>query len=407
MGKSLKKGNKISDLIPDTKNFNLHSTYGTALVEKSLRKFGMGRSILIDKNNRIIAGNATVEGAAGIGIEDLQIVESDGKRIIAVKRTDIDLDTPQGRELALADNASAKANIVFDAELVVAELTEVVAEEWGIEQEEVKHEAEEDGFNTPEGGIDTDIILGDLFEMGQHRLLCGDSTDSDQVAKLMNGELADMVFTDPPYGVKYTGGTKKWVMLENDDEVNMYAGALPMIYLFTKENMTLYCAFADAKAQSVYSAIKDSDFEPHALIIWNKNHAQFGSMGSHYKQKHEPIIYGWKRGKSSTWSGPNNEVTVWDIKRESKNEFHPTQKPIELVSKAMNNSSKVGSLLFEPFGGSGSTMVASHQMKRKCYTMEIEPKYCQVIIDRMQAQDPSIEIKRNGQHYTGNSKAKE
>lgn len=126
------KSSKLSDLIPDDKNFNTGSEYGNSLIEKSFRKFGAGRSILIDKNNRIIAGNKSVENAAAIGLDDVQIIESDGKRIIAVKRTDIDLDSPEGREMALADNASAKANIVMDAELIEAELGEAVCEEWGV-----------------------------------------------------------------------------------------------------------------------------------------------------------------------------------------------------------------------------------------------------------------------------------
>jgi hypothetical protein len=134
MAKSKEIDIKLSDLIPDDKNFNKGSEYGNGLIEKSFSKFGAGRSILIDKNNRIIAGNKSVENAMSIGLDDVQIVESDGKRIIAVKRMDIDLDTPQGREMALADNASAKANIVFDAELIEAELGEATAVEWGVPQ---------------------------------------------------------------------------------------------------------------------------------------------------------------------------------------------------------------------------------------------------------------------------------
>jgi hypothetical protein len=134
MAKSKETDIKLSDLIPDDKNFNKGSEYGNGLIEKSFSKFGAGRSILIDKNNRIIAGNKSVENAMSIGLDDVQIVESDGKRIIAVKRMDIDLDTPQGREMALADNASAKANIVFDAELIEAELGEATAVEWGVPQ---------------------------------------------------------------------------------------------------------------------------------------------------------------------------------------------------------------------------------------------------------------------------------
>jgi len=141
---------KISELIPDDKNFNKGSQFGNSLIEKSLTKFGAGRSILLDKNNRIIAGNKSVENAAAIGMEDVQIVESDGKRIIAVKRTDIDLDSPEGREMALADNASAKANIVFDAELVEAELGEAVCEEWGIDTG-IKNEGFGEDFSLKDG----------------------------------------------------------------------------------------------------------------------------------------------------------------------------------------------------------------------------------------------------------------
>ena len=211
MGKTV----KISQLIPDDKNFNKGSEYGNSLIEKSFRKFGAGRSILLDKNNRIIAGNKSVENAAAIGLEEVQIVESDGKRIIAVKRTDIDLDTPEGREMALADNATAKANIVFDAELVEAELGEAVCEEWGIESS-VKLEAQEDDFNgvPPKEPI---TVLGDLYELNEHRLHCADSCDSDAVAKLMNGRKADMLFTDPPYNVDYEGKTKDKLKIENDN----------------------------------------------------------------------------------------------------------------------------------------------------------------------------------------------
>jgi hypothetical protein len=210
---------KLSDLIPDDKNFNKGSEYGNGLIEKSFSKFGAGRSILIDKNNRIIAGNKSVENAMSIGLDDVQIVESDGKRIIAVKRMDIDLDTPQGREMALADNASAKANIVFDAELIEAELGEATAVEWGIEVAD-KLEAEEDDFDVPDGGLETDIVLGDLFEIGEHRLLCGDSTQTDTFAKLFGEQLADLVVTDPPYNVAYEGKTKNKLTIDNDNMSN-------------------------------------------------------------------------------------------------------------------------------------------------------------------------------------------
>ena len=190
---------KISDLTPDNKNYNKGTEFGNSLIEKSLRKFGAGRSILLDKNNRIIAGNKTVENAYTIGLEDVIIVETTGNQIVAVKRMDIDLDSKIGRELALADNASAKANIEWNYDNIQQDWELSEQTEWGVNLPifEVL-EAEEDDFDTTPPEIPI-TVLGDLYEIGEHRLLCGDSTDSDQVANLMNGQKADMVFTDPPY----------------------------------------------------------------------------------------------------------------------------------------------------------------------------------------------------------------
>lgn len=389
---------KVKDLIQlDINPRKISETKKQKLVE-SLERFNLVEIPAVNTDLQIIGGNQRVTALMLVGR---------GEEEIDVRFPNRKLTKKEVKEYAIISNTHAGE---FDFEILELEFADIEIAEIGFDiagWEDWKSEADkllakeelEDDFVAPEGGLPTDIIRGDFFDIGEHRLVCGDSTDSDDMERLMQGNKADMCFTDPPYGVKYTGGTKKWVMLENDDEVNMYAGALPMIYLHTKENMTLYLAFASAKAKSVYTAVSDSDFEPHALIIWNKNHAQFGSMGSHYKQKHEPIIYAWKRGHSSTWVGANNEVTVWDINRESKNEFHPTQKPIELVGKALINSSVRDALILEPFGGSGSSMVASHKLKRRCYTMELDPKYCQVIIERMKKLDPTIKITKNGKAW--------
>ena len=274
-------------------------------------------------------------------------------------------------------------------------------DDWGLDLPIDLHveelEAEEDEYEIP-NEITTDIVIGDLFEIGEHRLLCGDSTCSDTVAKLMNGEKADMVFTDPPYGVDYEGGAlTKRTKLDNDQKnTNIYSEVLPNIILFTKDKAPMYIWHAAGYADMA-SHLWDNGIEIRSQIIWNKNIAQFGALSAQYKQKHEPCFYCFKKGNAPYWYGPTNEVTVWDVNRESKNEFHPTQKPIELPSRALNNSSKVGDFILDFFLGSGSTMVASHQLKRKCYGMELDPKYCQVIIDRMKKLDPSLEIKRNGE----------
>lgn len=400
--------NKIKELIQDDKNFNKGTEFGNSLIEKSFRKFGAGRSILIDKNNRIIAGNKSVENAMSIGIEDVQIIESDGTKIIAVKRTDIDLDSQQGREMALADNASAKANIVFDAELIESEVGEAIAVEWGVELEKEQPEAEEDDFEVP-NEIQTDIVLGDLFEIGQHRLLCGDSTDSDQVAKLMNGQKADMVFTDPPYGVSYSGGhnEKKRKGIENDtlqgqDLTNLFRDSLLNADLFSKDYSAFYIWFSTNKAQETFLSFSELNLEVRAILCWYKVKSGLGAFMAQYIPNFEPCIYAFKKGKSPQWFGASDEKSVWELKKDQKNDYHPTQKPIELPSRAIGNSSKLKDIIYDCFLGSGSTMVASHQLNRKCYGMELDPKYCQVIIDRMLKLDHTLKIKRNGKDYENN-----
>lgn len=391
---------KISDLIPDDKNFNTGSEYGNSLIEKSFRKFGAGRSILIDKNNRIIAGNKSVENAAAIGMEDVQIIESDGKKIIAVKRTDIDLDSPEGREMALADNASAKANIIFDAELIEAELGEVVCEEWGIETSE-KLEAQEDDYVMPDE-IETDIVLGDLFEIGPHRLLCGDSTQTDTFERLLGQELADLVVTDPPYNVDYTGKTKDALKIENDkksdgDFYQFLYDFYTALGSYTKAGGAWYVWHADMEGVNFRRAFIDSGFHLSSVLIWNKNTMVMGRSDFHWK--HEPCLYGWKEGASHGWYSDRKQTTILEFNRPQRNSEHPTMKPIPLFAYQIGNSSKQGDIVADGFGGSGTTMVACHQMQRKAYIVEYDPKYCQVIIDRMLKLDPTIEIKKNGNKY--------
>ena len=199
--------NKITDLKFDPKNFNTGTQQGNALLEKSIQKFGFREGATLDKNNVLIGGNKRTAKAGELGFEDVVIIDADPTKVYALKYNDIDIDTPQGRELALALNQTAKANIVFDAELIAAELTEAVAVEWGVELAKEEPEAEEDNFNgvAPKEPI---TVLGDLYEIGQHRLLCGDSTQTDTFKALFGEQLADLVITDPPYNVAYEGKTK-------------------------------------------------------------------------------------------------------------------------------------------------------------------------------------------------------
>jgi DNA modification methylase len=398
---------KISDLIPDDKNFNKGSEFGNSLIEKSFRKFGAGRSILLDKNNRIIAGNKSVENAASIGMEDVQIVESDGKRIIAVKRTDIDLDSPEGREMALADNASAKANIVMDAELIEAELGEAICEEWGVESS-IKLEATEDDFNgvPPKEPI---TVLGDLYEINKHRLLCGDSTDSDQVAKLMNGQLADLVCTDPPYntGMKGNKVAKAWLSQMFDDSFTpaqwekLKTASFNNYNVFTKGECALY-VFIDWRRVAEFKAVMETFCDVKNVIVWDK---QVHGLGSDYKSTYENIVVG-KKGKPQI----NNRIgldyqDIWRVQRKmGRDEDHATKKPIELISKPILHASKKDDIVLDLFGGSGSTLLACDQLNRKSYLQELDPKYCDLIIARFtkyrRETGSSLVIKRNGQQLS-------
>lgn len=382
---------KLTEIIPNPNNPRLIKDEKFKQLVKSIKDFPQMlelRPIVVNDQMVVLGGNMRLKACKEAGLKEVPVIKAS------------ELTEEQQREFIIKDNVgfgewdwSMIAN-EWDAEQVI---------EWGLDIPDfkVEPEAQEDDYEIPDE-IQTDIVLGDLFEIGEHRLLCGDSTSVDDIDKLMAGKKADMVFTDPPYGVNYDGGhanEKRRDKLKNDHSTLIYDGSIPMMHMCSKEEAPLYIWFADRYATEVVSALKDNNYDVRSWIIWNKNMAQFGAIGAQYKSKHEPCIYAYKKGKKANWCGANNEVTVWDVKRESKNEHHPTQKPIELPARALKNHS-VG-LVADLFGGSGSTMVASHQLDRKAYLMELDPKYCQVIIDRMRKLDPNIKIKKNGVDYDG------
>jgi DNA modification methylase len=379
---------KVSEIRPNPNNPRVIKDDKFKKLLKSITDFPQMlelRPIVVNDDMIVLGGNMRLKALEHLGIEETYIIKAK------------DLTDKQEQEFIIKDNVGYGE---WDWDQLANEWDVEDLDDWGLDLplDFVKElEAEEDDFAIPEGGIETDIVLGDLFEIGEHRLLCGDSTDSDAVARLMDGQKADMVFTDPPYGVDYEGGAMtKRTKLDNDQKnTNIYQEVLPNIILFTNDKAPMYIWHAAGYADMA-SHLWDNNIEIRSQIVWNKNMAQFGALSAQYKQKHEPCFYCFKKGNAPFWYGPTNEVTVWDVSRESKNEFHPTQKPIELPSRALNNSSKKGDCIMDLFLGSGSTMVAAHQLKRKCFGMELDPKYCQVIIDRMKKLDPTLVIKRNG-----------
>jgi DNA modification methylase len=344
------------------------------------------RPIVVNHDMIVLGGNMRLKASKEAGLKEVFIVKAD------------DLTEDEQKQFIIKDNVGFGE---WDWDMLANEWEAEELEEWGLDLPDFgiteEPSAEEDDYVMPDE-IQTDIVPGDLFEIGEHRLLCGDSTDSDAVEKLMNGEKADMVFTDPPYNVAYEGGSKKRDAIVND-KINDFYKFLYDVYtncfLFTNDGSPIYVAHSELERANFISAFVDAGFKYSSIIIWVKNNSTF-SMNKDYKWKHEPIIYGWKQGKERTWKGDNKQDTVWNIDRPSRSEEHPTMKPIELCQKAIKNSSNESCLIFEPFSGSGSTMVASHQLKRKCYGMELDPKYCQVIVDRMRKLDSNLVIKKNG-----------
>ena len=407
---------KISELIPDKRNANKHSEYGTQQLEKGLRQNGLGRSILISADNEIIAGNGVTETAGAIGIEKVRVIETDGTEIIAVKRTDIKSGTKEFYQMALSDNIIAKDNIVMDAEVVDAICEEYEIEDWKMDSEEVP-EATEDDFDgvAPKEPI---TVLGDLYEIGEHRLLCGSSTEADAVNKLLNGKEPYLMVTDPPYGVNYD---PMWRATQADKGFGAKVKAKGKVMNDDKADWTETYALSPCKVAYVWHGgkhtgevganIESCDFEIRSQIIWVKPSLTF-SRGDYHWQ-HEPCWYAVKKGFKGNWAGDRKQTTTWHIaginpagRSQDKNDAvvgHGTQKPVECMAKPIGNHDGD---VYDPFLGSGTTMVASHQLNRKCYGMELDPKYCDVIVARMIKLDSTLKIKRNGVILTEEEKEK-
>lgn len=367
-------------------------------------EFFEARPILCRPDMVVFAGNMRLRAAREIGMKEVPVVV-------------MDITEEKARELMIRDNVQngqwdteALAGMFEMEELTAWGMPDFVFAEAGESQSEGENagvlEAKEDDYEIPET-IKTDIVRGDLFEIGPHRLLCGDSTKAEDVERLMGGEKADMVFTDPPYGVDYSGGiqfTDEGVKkeqrsrLENDHNERIYEDFLPLIPTITSG--PVYTWFADTKAEGIYRIISKIG-EIHALLIWVKN-GGYGALNACYKQKHEPCLFWKPKGGKLNFVGDSTECTIWEIKKDGINEFHPTQKPVALAARAIGNHS--GYIVADPSLGSGTTMVAAHQLNRKCYGMEIDEKYCQVIIDRMLRLDPALEVKRNGRSYNSGTK---
>nr|WP_255724706.1 site-specific DNA-methyltransferase [Shimazuella soli] len=267
----------------------------------------------------------------------------------------------------------------------------------------VEADPEEDDFdvNVELEGIEEAITQkGDIWLLGKHRLICGDATSAEIFQRLVKDKLVDMVFTDPPYNVDYTGKTKEALKIQNDKMNNsqfyqfLYDAFTNMIVV-TKSGGGIYICHADSEGINFRTAMIDAGWELKQCIIWAKNAMVLGRQDYHWQ--HEPILYGWKPGASHQWHGDRKQTTLWNIDRPSRNKDHPTMKPIGIPAKAIQNSSKQGAIILDPFLGSGSTLMAAEQTNRVCYGIELDPIYCDVIVKRWEEYTNQKAVKEGGE----------
>ena len=389
---------KITEVISNPNNPRLIKDDKFKKLVKSIQEFPdmlNVRPIVVNKDMVVLGGNMRLKAIKEAGIKEINV-------------DIVDWTEQQQKEFIVKDNVgygewdwNDLANN-WDAQ----ELTD-----WGLDIpnfDATVLEAEEDDFAVPDGGIETDIVLGDLFEIGEHRLLCGDSTDSDQVAKLMNGQKADMVFTDPPYGMfldtdySKIKGTENSIGFKGNKTGNKYDKIIGDNEDFTPELInTIFASFPKTKEIFIWGADYFVDLLPNygkdgSWLVWNKrsSEAQQRGIGNCFElcwsfNKHKRFVLEFE------WFGFLSK----DDPNEARNRQHPSMKPSKLISRMINEFCKDANIIVDIFLGSGTTMLATHQLKRKCYGMELDPKYCQVIVDRMQKLDPTLEVKRNGQAY--------
>jgi len=345
------------------------------------------RPIVVNSDMIVLGGNMRLKACIEAGLKEVNVIIAD------------ELTEEQQKEFIIKDNVSFGE---WDWEVINCEWDIDKIGEWGLDIPDafaVKLEAEEDEFDVPEGGIETDIVLGDLFEIGEHKLICGDSTQTDTFKVLFGEQLADLVVTDPPYNVSYEGKTKDKLKIANDKQSNNdFYKFLYDFYTalgsYTKPGGAWYVWHADSEGANFRKAMSDAGIMVKQCLIWVKNSMVMGKQD--YQWKHEPCLYGWKEGASHGWYSDRKQTTILNFDRPQRNAEHPTMKPIALFSYQISNSSKQGDIVADAFGGSGTTMVACHQMNRKAYLVEFDPKYCQVIIDRMKKLDSTLIIKKNG-----------
>ena len=374
---------QIADLIPYARNARTHSDEQVAQIAASIKEFGWTNPILVDGDNGIIAGHGRLAAARKLGNTEVPVIELTG------------LSEAQKQAYILADNKLA-LNAGWDIDLLAEELKELKDLNFDLEltgfsdkeladflTEEVEGLTDEDAV--PDVPEEPKTKLGDIYQLGKHRLMCGDSCSLTDMEKLCDGQPVDMWLTDPPYNVAYEGKTKEALKIQNDsmgdDQFRQFLrDAYVTADLVMKAGAVFYIWHADSEGYNFRGAAHDAGWKVRQCLIWKKSTMVMGRQDYHWK--HEPCLYGWKEGAGHLWATDRKQTTILEFDKPSRNEEHPTMKPVALFEYQMLNNTKGGDIVLDSFGGSGTTMLAAEKHGRYARLMELDPKYCDVIVKR-------------------------
>lgn len=381
----------IARLQPYAKNAKVHGADQVAKIAASMAEFGWTVPCLVGEDGELIAGHGRVLAATQLGLTDAPVIVLGH------------LTEAQRRAYRLADNKLTELGS-WDEALLSAELQELLAEDYdvsliGFDDSELDALLSGEGGETTEAGETEDVVPepqeepisrpGDLWLLGNHRLLCGDATVSTDVDRLLDGTQADLCFCDPPYNVDYAGGAGaekagKGRRIKNDALGEAFGqflqDACVLINLHTQG--AVYICMSSSELHTLQGAFKAAGGHWSTFVIWAKDRFTLGRAD--YQRQYEPILYGWPEGAKRYWCGDRDQGDVWQIARPHKNDLHPTMKPVALVERAIRNSSRRGDLVFDPFGGSGTTLIAAETTGRRAALLELDPRYVDVIVRRWQ-----------------------
>jgi site-specific DNA-methyltransferase (adenine-specific) len=374
----------VEQLIPYARNSRTHSDGQVAQIAASIKEFGWTNPILVDGENGIIAGHGRLMAARKLGYKEVPVIElkdmtDTQKRAYVIADNQLALNAGWDFSLLSLEVADLKEND-FDLDLLGFDPKEL---EKLLEPEEVEGLTDED--EVPEVPVEPKTKLGDIYQLSNHRLMCGDSCSVTDMEKLCDGQMVDMWLTDPPYNVAYEGKTKDALKIQNDsmgdDQFRQFLrDAYVTADTVMKSGAVFYIWHADSEGYNFRGAAQDAGWKVRQCLIWKKSVMVMGRQDYHWK--HEPCLYGWKEGAGHLWAADRKQTTILEFDKPLRNGEHPTMKPVALFEYQMLNNTKGGDIVLDSFGGSGTTLLAAEKNGRKAYLMELDPKYCDVIVKR-------------------------